>query len=322
MTFKSIWFVAVLMYVNLCISEIHAEEKPNWVGRITDVTGDVQIVRGKARRKARFLKPVAENESVAIAKKSSIEIAFGNANAFEKRSEPGEWKIGKEGYLIKDGVTSAKIVTKTRLEKGVARLVKAGATQARDGKPIAPAILPMSGSTVHPDEEVTFSWPQSPNAVRYRITVSGQNDFRREDSATNHIKLKGLKDRRYKWSVRAELENGGNRPVVDQRPFSVLGRSQLELYDELESIRQQKDDESLGPLMLAAIGFEHRLKMFERAIECYERLLNLLQEEEQRLEVYAALGELYARAGQVKKADTMWKWAMKLGYQTTESVEE
>jgi hypothetical protein len=241
---------------------------------------------------------------------------------FLLRGERRRLRPGARATLTRDGCDPAVAVEPVG-PAGLPReaLTKVREVEVREGGGVgvvrggAPAtearVTPLFGTFV-PTDRPAFAWPPVEGAEGYILQLK-DGSGRGWKAMTKEAKLAYPERERplefgqkYLWTVKARLQDGGERTVVDESNFKVLLRGEPE---ELAAVRKLAEGGGVEGLLLAAAAFEG-YGVYDEALRVFEKLARL-QPGVARYQL--ALARYYRHAGRPDKAREALERAKKLG---------
>ena len=302
------------------------------VARILNVSGKPVVsdsVSGRPRR-ASIYGGLFEEDEIQLPADSALTLCWNESNRMELVSGPQDRPL-----RIKDGKLKPEVGTAVALpRKAIANIedlvgalppISQGAVVVprSDGQsPLKPRIIPVVDSRLLSDTP-EFAWEQSEGVEQYKAQLfQGDSDkplWTSDATKNTRLKYDGAKKLRpgirYRWHV---TNPKSKKPVVEGAFTIANERQQQEAQAVQELAPVDMPDKSDVVLLVLAANYYEQNRYFAEAIVCYERLTKAQPES---ADFWAALAELYARAGQSSDAKKATATAQKLGFEFAKAEE-
>lgn len=293
--------VSVIVALGLCVENSYADRP---VAFIFKVQGDVTILaaNGTARKAAMF-GGIYDAEKLSVVGDGAVSLRFAGDGHRETVSKAGEWQLASTGLQPQANV---QVVASTN-ERGkpLGELMRAlpepqggngrlgGVTVARSGAEVGPSVSPMDGEVVLGGAPM-LTWRPRPGVARYRVFLNSNGKKIWSGTVTETsapIPAEQLQPgTRYDWQVVDGRPGGG---TIVKATFTLAFPSQ----QAQARLLQEVAEEGVESRAFAALTAESH-RFYSLALGLYQKLA----EDTKDPVFYAALAELYGRAGRVEAA--------------------
>jgi hypothetical protein len=298
----------------LVIAMVFAQAEPirHSVAIVCDVRGSVFVQRvGDERRAAVMYQALFKGDRIQVEDGSSIAMAFSDGTV-QRNAAGGELTVTAMGCEPKSAVKSSvlKVRDNPRVQSTLKELIQRGGaatTVLRSGPASVVTHAPLDNSLVLTGRP-TLKWDPVPAAHTYRVRVreaTSREPFLEQEVREPKFVLSKLvtEGSAYSWSVIANLPDDEVKLIVDST-FTVARRIDIPALGGLQEGAQTYVEDD-GWLLAEAL---RRSQLFDAALPFYERLAAAHPADET---VRAILAELYSRAGEYGKADSLKKQELK-----------